>query len=316
MKKLLSIGILTGAMILGVAAPAYATAQLKVDICHNGHSIPVNANATSSVQDVGHGMLDLDSNENVQSFVPHNANGHNTDTILRVYWKEGNDEDNTWVNPNQFCSAPGPQGPPGEDGEDGEDGEPGPQGPPGPAGPPGQDGDDGAPGPQGPAGPAGPPGADGQDGEDGEDGAPGPAGPTGPQGPRGLQGPNGANGDDGQDAEFATILCFPGNGLGFTFNPEAQLPDGSFILGEGAICPLKGAPGVAGPEGAAGPQGPAGPAGSAATTTTTAPAPTEDELAHTGWGAVLLWMALLAIAMGGVSILIGKFIAVGGGEDN
>lgn len=128
MKKILSVAVLVGGMIVAGAAPAFATSQLKVNICHNGTVVPVNVNATSNVQDVGHGLLDLDSDENVQSFTPHNANGHSTDRILRVYWKSGNDTETTWEAEDASCSKNGEQGPPGDDGEDGEDGEDGTDG--------------------------------------------------------------------------------------------------------------------------------------------------------------------------------------------
>lgn len=215
-KQLLAAGLLVSGIVL-VASPAIATGptpHLKTDICHNGTVVPVSINATSSVQDVGHGLLDLDSDEEVQSFTPHNANGHAVDSILRVYWKAGNNESNTWVNPNQQCSAPGPQGPPGNPGQDGEDGEDGTNGEDGKDG---EDGDDGLtplgvctgnPGgvyfvydreaelpvghffttPQTPC--YGPPGASGE-------GTVGPAGPTGPAGTAGKDGVNGTNGVDG-----------------------------------------------------------------------------------------------------------------------
>lgn len=174
-----------------------------------------------------------------------------------------------------FCPGPtGPEGPPGEDGEDGEDGDPGPAG---------------SPGPQGPAGPAGP------------------AGPKGDSGPPGPSGANGRDGSDGADGLTPTVLCFPGVGLGFTFNPTAELPTGSHILAQGAICPLNGA---AGPQGVAGPQGPAGEVVNVTTTTAPAatpqPASTPGELPKTGAGEVLMWIALMLIATGLVTWGIAK----------
>lgn len=147
----------------------------------------------------------------------------------------------------------------------------------------------------------------------GPGGPAGPTGPAGPEGPRGLQGPAGANGDDGQDAEFATILCFPGVGLGFTFEPESKLPDGSFILGEGAICPLAG--GV-GPAGVAGPSGPAGVVTSSTAVTTAAPVPASApaELPRTGFGSTLLWIGLAILVSGLASVGLSKSLKLRGGE--
>lgn len=149
----------------------------------------------------------------------------------------------------------------------------------------------------------------------GPEGPAGPAGPAGPEGPRGLQGPAGANGDDGQNAEFATILCFPGVGLGFTFEPEKPLPDRSFILAQGAVCPLAGGAGVAGP---VGPAGADGAVTSSTTVTTAAPAPASApaELPRTGFGSTLLWIGLALLLSGLASVGLGKSLKLrgGGGE--
>lgn len=141
------------------------------------------------------------------------------------------------------------------------------------------------------------------------EGPPGPEGPAGPSGPPGPSGANGRDGSDGADGLTPTILCFPGVGLGYTFNPNAELPTGSHKLADGAICPLNGAAGVAGP---AGPQGPAGSVVEVTTTTApaAAPAPVSGpaELPHTGNGD-LLWLGLVALLGGslawGVSRMIG-----------
>jgi len=133
------------------------------------------------------------------------------------------------------------------------------------------------PGPPGPPGPAGPQG---------------PAGPAGPSGPPGPSGANGRDGSDGADGLTPTVLCFPGHGLGFTFNRNAELPTGSFILAEGARCPLVGPAGAAGP---------AGPAGGTTTVTTAAPAapqPASGELPRTGSGDWLLWVGLGLLVSG------------------
>lgn len=141
----------------------------------------------------------------------------------------------------------------------------------------------------------------------GPEGPEGPAGPAGPQGPAGPSGADGRDGSDGADGLTPTILCFPGVGLGYTFDPTDELPTGSHTLAEGAICPLNGAAGPQGLQGIAGPSGPAGPAGEVVTTTTApaAPAPVSSpgELAHTGnndwiWitGLVILGLGLAALA--------------------
>lgn len=143
----------------------------------------------------------------------------------------------------------------------------------------------------------------------------------------GPEGPPGPPGESGHSPEL-TILCFPGAGLGVLvdYDGESQLPDGSFILGEGAICPLAGSDGLDGVDGKdglngtngvdgnvgpAGPQGLTGPAGeSVTTTTTTAPpvtTPVSDTLPHTGlsnW----LWLAGAVLLLSGVimSLLTGK----------
>lgn len=106
------------------------------------------------------------------------------------------------------------------------------------------------PGPQGPEGPAGP------------------AGPQGPQGPPGEPGTNGNDGKDGNDgADGLTphIICFPGQGLGYTYTPDEFLnTDTEYLLEEGAVCPLvgpkgdrgkKGKPGVDGQNGTNGADG-------------------------------------------------------------
>lgn len=163
----------------------------------------------------------------------------------------------------------------------------------------------------GPEGPEGPPGEDGEDGEDGEPGPAGPQGPAGPAGPSGPPGPSGANGRDGSDGADGltpTVLCFPGHGLGFTFNRNAELPTGSFILAEGARCPLVGPAGAAGP---------AGPAGGTTTVTTAAPAapqPASGELPRTGSGDWLLWAGLALLVSGASALVIGKFIRTGAVE--
>lgn len=156
---------------------------------------------------------------------------------------------------------------------------------------------------------------------------PGPDPVPGPEGPQGPQGPAGNNGEDGEDGLTPTILCFPGAGLGYTFNPEGQLPDGSFILAEGAICPLVGADGADGPQGPiglTGPQGPAGangavgatgPAGTAGSTIVveSAPvappaAPQPTALPRTGVGTGLGMFAAMAILLGGIFTLVSRMI--------
>lgn len=265
MKKRIFLGAAVAALaVAGFAAPASATDNgwhLKTDICHNGTVVPVNINAVKDAQDTGHGLLTLDNDEDVVSFVAHvEGNGHATDSILRVYWKKGNNEQNTWVSPTGCNGGPGPEGPPGEDGEDGEPGPPGPEGP---------------------------------------------AGPKGDSGPPGPSGANGRDGSDGADGLTPTILCFPGVGLGYTFNPTAELPTGSHTLAQGAICPLNGA---AGPQGVA---GPAGPEGSATAAPVDAPAPVEQpaELPKTGAGEVLMWIALVLMVSGLAAWGISKMIS-------
>lgn len=143
--------------------------------------------------------------------------------------------------------------------------------------------------------------------------------------------------DEESDSSSLTVLCFPGVGLGVLvdYDGESHLPDGSFILGNGAVCPLageNGTDGVDGKDGAVGPQGPAGtdgvtshtsevvtqtvtyvgcadgtvvglgakcPDGTVSTTTTTAPvaAPSGD-LPRTGNGQLLALIGLASIGGG------------------
>lgn len=141
-------------------------------------------------------------------------------------------------------------------------------------------------------------------GPEGPQGPVGPAGPAGPSGPPGPSGANGRDGSDGADGLTPRVLCFPGHGLGFTFNLNAELPTGSFVLAEGARCPLVGPAGVAGPQGAAG----------ATTTVTTAaptpaapaPQPASGELPRTGNGDWLWIAGLLLLGSGAVALLLGK----------
>lgn len=274
MKRFIIGAAIAALAVVGFAPTASATqpenppVQVKVDICHNGHVVPVNINAVATAQDTGHGLLTLSPNLATPNpidvnivFVAHvEGLGHLTDSVLRVYLKHGNDETDLFV---AAGACPGPEGPPGTPGE---------------------------PGPQGPAGPAGPTG---------------PAGPSGPPGPSGA---NGRDGSDGADGLTPTVLCFPGHGLGFTFNRNAELPTGSFILAEGARCPLVGPAGAAGP---------AGPAGGTTTVTTAAPAapqPASGELPRTGSGDWLLWVGLALLVSGASALVIGKFIRTGAVE--
>lgn len=279
MKKFI-IGAAVAALgVVGLAAPASATTQVKAEICHNGHTIEVNIAAVGGAQDTGHGLLTLtnidvigNSTSADAAFVAHiGPGGHTVDSLVRVFLKHGNDEDNLWVADNQACT--GPSGPPGDPGPEG------PQGPEGPAGPQGPAGESGAPGEPGPAGPAG---------------------PKGDSGPPGPSGANGRDGSDGADGLTPTVLCFPGHGLGFTFNPSAQLPDGAHILGEGARCPLVG------------PAGAAGPAGGTTTVTTAPPAPapqpSSGELPRTGSGDWLLWVGLALVVSGAAAWGIGTML--------
>lgn len=289
MKKFLIAAAVGALALVGLATPASATTldpvpngwSLKAEVCHNGHSIEVNVAAVSGSQDTGHGLITFSALDLIgQSWsasltyvAPNSGVGHNSDALLRVFAKHGNDEVNLKVLAD---SCPGPEGPTGPQGPKGDKGEKGDKGDTGPAGPAG---------PQGPAGPAGP-------------GGEGSVGPAGPAGPAGSNGTNGLT---------PTVLCFPNVGLGYTFNPNGQLPTGAFVLGEGAICPLNGAAGVAGPVGPAGPAGAAG--GESTTTTTTAPvAAPVGELPHTGSNTTLALIGAALLLMGAAAFGVRRFV--------
>lgn len=223
MKRIMSALLLIGGLIVAGAPAAHATtSQAKAEICHNGHSIEVSLNAVAS-QDTGHGILvlanvDFEGNSWDADFVSFTAHvgpgGHANDSVLRVFKKTGNNEDNLFVLAD---ACAGPEGPTG------------PQGPAGPAGPKGEPGDPGHspeltilcfPGvglgvlvdydgesqlPDGAhilaegevcplAGEDGTDGVDGVDGIDGTNGLNGVDGVAGPSGPAGLAGPAGPAG--------------------------------------------------------------------------------------------------------------------------
>lgn len=236
MKKVIIGAAVAALALVGLAAPADATQQEKVTICHRTNSdtnpyvlITVNGNAVDGEGKNDHTHHVVDEQHERADIIPAPLDDSE----------------------EPFCPGPEP-----------------------------------VPGPEGPAGPQGP------------------AGPSGPPGPSGA---NGRDGSDGADGLTPTILCFPGVGLGYTFNPNAELPTGSHKLGDGAICPLNGA---AGPQGVVGPQGPAGEVVNVTTTTAPAatpqPASTPGELPKTGAGEVLMWIALMLIATGLVSWGIAK----------
>lgn len=162
------------------------------------------------------------------------------------------------------------------------------------------DGEPYCPGPELPPGPEGPEGPEG------------PQGPTGPEGPAGPEGPTGPS---GSAAAQPTILCFPGLGIGYTFSPPGtQLPDLSYVLGDGAICPLAGPAGTNGANGEKGDAGETGPAGQdgvagvgTATENATPPVSTPDpepapvdEIAFGGAHSGLLAAAGLALVLLGL----------------
>lgn len=326
MKRIMSALLLIGGLIVADAPAAHATtSQAKAEICHNGHSIEVSLNAVAS-QDTDHGILvlanvDFEGNSWDADFVSFTAHvgpgGHANDSVLRVFKKTGNNEDNLFVLAD---ACAGPEGPTG------------PQGPAGPQGP------------QGPAGPAGPQGPSGPAGENGQTGEQGPAGPQGPAGENGRNGKSpimvclndgtgsvtaiykwqidellelypdafklGIYDDTDDETENPTVhVCTPPAGQDGKDGVDGK--DGRD--GANGLNGFNGENGLNGDDGAAGPAGPTGPAGAttvteAPTTTTTAPAapaaPTGD-LPRTGGNIGLAFAALALIVAGGAFRLFG-----------
>ena len=151
-------------------------------------------------------------------------------------------------------------------------------------------------------------------------------GPEGPQGPKGDPGENGENGENGLTP---MILCFPGEGFGFTLDREYE--GNGIVLGDGEICPLAGVDGIKGLDGkdginglngtngldgqngqkgldgAAGPVGPAGTnvvveSNTTPTTIAAAPVAPLDELPRTG--SSLVYLALFGALVGFVGLVL------------
>lgn len=114
MRKIVLGGVIAVMMVLGLGSAVQATgddkdqtpkAHLKVDICHNGHIIPVSVNSVAEV-DTGHGLFNP---KTLTLTARVDTPGHKGDTLLRVYVKAGKEEITIHSNKDAKCTLEQPK---------------------------------------------------------------------------------------------------------------------------------------------------------------------------------------------------------------